>query len=940
MIALDGLHPHVRRLWVARGFKEPTPPQAEAFPRILAGENVLIVAPTGTGKTEAAFLPILSMLLGEGSNGIKAVYVTPLRTLNRDILDRLKWWSLKLDLRIAVRHGDTSTSERRIQALKPPDILITTPETFQLLLVGGVLRQHLSALKWIIVDEVHEIADSKRGVQLTILLEKARRIAGREFQLIGLSATVGNPGEVAEFIVGSGRKCSVIYTPVSKMIEVDVIWPDEIFEDSALAEKLMVTREVASRLRYIKSALSKYRSILVFSNTRPTAEMIGSRLKLWDIDLPVHVHHGSLSQVERIRIEEMLREGSIKGVICTSSMELGIDIGYVDFVIQYNSPREVKRLIQRVGRSGHGIGRVSRGVVLVGDSDNALEAIVLVNLLKREQVEPSKYPPKPLDVLAHEIIGFAVSGKYTLDEVYELVKKAVPYRDLDRDEFNVLVEFLSSIGLLSVIGGYVRPAGKRTYDYFFKTLSMIPEVRQYYVVDREEKIVVGLLDDFFVSEYCEPGARFIMAGRPWEVLSLTEKTVYVKPVEDYRSAIPSWIGEEIPVSYDVAQEVGRIRGLVEEMAKSGLSLSEVVETLSAKYGANEDTLRKAILNVYYMVSKGTPVPTDRRIIVEDAGDNIIIVHAHFGNKVNRVLGKYLSHTLAGILGIPVYVAEKPYRIILRAEGLCSEDVEYVLRDLTVEEFKKKVYRAVEESRGFRWRLQQVARRMGVIEPEKTLSRADLENLVLYLKDTPPYLEALKEVLYKDMDMERALSVVEMLEREEVEVKSIRGPTKLTLEYFKFLGGYMEPRLPEKRDIISHIIFKTRILSNIISLGCLDCGNVWSIQVSKLLGGIECPVCFSKNIAFDVIGEEELSSRIRRCRSRKRGKGCRILWDSVRMLREHGVAAVLARAAGFSFREIRRIALHYSGDVDSFLKKLWVEKKRKMQEAILSRLSEA
>ncbi|MCD6458671.1 MAG: DEAD/DEAH box helicase [Thermoproteales archaeon] len=927
MDVLEALHPYIRKLWLEKGFGALTPPQVDAIPHVLSGENVLIVAPTGTGKTEAAFLPILSKLLDEEKKGIKIIYITPLRTLNRDLLNRLEWWTLKLDLRIAVRHGDTSMSERRVQALKPPDIMITTPETFQLLLIGERLKQHIQGLKWVIVDEVHEVADSKRGVQLALLLEKARKMTGRVFQLIGLSATVGNPEGVAEFLSGVGRKCRVVYTPVAKLFEVKVAWPDVKGEDYILAEKLMVSESLAARLRYIREAVEKYGSVLIFSNTRPTVEMLGSRLKLWDIKFPVYVHHGSLSQEERIRIEDMLRAGKIKGVVCTSSMELGIDIGHVDFVIQYNSPREVRRLIQRIGRSGHGIGRVSKGVVLVGDSDDALEAIVLVNLLKLEKIEPSIPPRKPFDVLAHEIVGFALTGLYTPEEIYELARKTVPYRNLEWIEYEELLKFLEDIGLIRIRGKYVRPAGRRSYDYFYGVLSMIPEVKQYDVVERDSGDFIGLLDDFFVSEYCEPGARFIMAGRPWEVVSLTENTVYVKSIEDYRSAIPSWVGEEIPVPFHVAQEVGRIRGEVEKLAQKGLGLKEVAEVVSQKYGVSVKTVEKAILSVYCMAREGVPVPTHRRIVVEDA-EGIIVVHAHFGNRVNRVLGKYLSYRISRLFGLPVYVSEKPYRILLRVEGVGMEEIEAILKDTTVEKFKKHLIAAVEESRIFRWRLQQVARKMGVIEPGTMLARGDVEKLAISLKDTPPYKEALKEVLYKDMDLENALKVVEKIEQGEIEVKPILGPTRLTLEHYRYLSEYLEPVSPEKRDMINLMMFKIRLFSSFISLACLECGYVWSSPVAELVERLECPACFSDRLAFDAVSEREMNLRLKKCKKGK-GRGCRKFWSSVKALQSYGLGAILARAAGFSFRDVLKIAEGYDGNIDSFVKKLWIERKKRI-----------
>ena len=924
------LHPLVRRLWYERGFTEPTPPQEEAIPLLLSGESVLIAAPTGSGKTEAAFLPVLSMMLEVNEPGIKLLYVTPLRTLNRDILSRLEWWTLKLGLRIAVRHGDTSRSERRIQSLMPPDILVTTPETLQLLLVGRRLREHLKALKWVIVDEVHEVADSKRGAQLSILMEKVRRLAARRLQVIGLSATIGNPEEVARLLVGVGRSCKVVYVPVHKRVEVDVVWPDVGSGDSELADALMVSREVAARLRLIRSIVERYRSTLIFSNTRPTAEMLASRFKLWDEKFPVYVHHGSLSQSERVRVEEMLRRGEIRGVVCTSSMELGIDIGHVDFVVQYNSPREVRRMIQRIGRSGHTLDRVSRGVVVVGSSDDALESIVLKRRLRKGLIEPSHPPFKPLDVLAHEMVGIAIAENTSVEDFYQLVKRAEPFKDLEFRELERVAEFMESLGLLRVVNGRLRPGGRRTYDYFYGTLSTIPEVKQYYVVEKASGDLVGMLDDYFVSEYCEIGARFIMAGRPWEVVALTEEVVYVSPVDDFESAVPSWIGEEIPVPLEVAQEVGRLRGLAAEEARKGTPLLEVARRVAEVYGVDVRVVEKALRVIYEMVEKGQPVPSDRLVVVEEAG-GLVVVHAHFGNKVNRALGKYLSYRIAKIFGVPAYVSEKPYRIVIRCEGVEAEDVASLLAEVTEEEFLKHVRAAVEESRAFRWRLQQVARRMGVVAPGTRLTRGDVDKLVAALKGSPAYLEALKEVMYRDMDVEGALEVVSRLRRGELRVTVTEGPSPLTLESVRSLREGLEPALPERRDLVSYVLFKVRLMQSFVSFCCTECRAVFELPVAELDTGTSCPYCGSRRLAFDNIPESEMAVRAERCLKVKKGRGCRNFWNSVELFQKFREEAVFARAAGFSFREIGKLLSGHRGDRDSLLRLLWIKRREELRE---------
>ena len=919
----------IRRLWRERGFEEPTPPQEKAIPLILSGENVLIAAPTGSGKTEAAFLPILSMMLEVREPGIKLLYVTPLRTLNRDILSRLEWWTLRLGLRIAFRHGDTSRSERRIQALAPPDVMVTTPETLQLLIVGRRLREHLRALRWVIVDEVHEVADSKRGAQLSLLMEKVRMLASREPQVIGLSATIGNPEEVAKLLVGVGRRCKVVYVPAHKRIEVTVAWPDVRKDDVELAQALLVSPEVAARLRFIRGLVGRYRSTLIFSNTRPTAEMLASRFKLWDERFPIYVHHGSLSQPERVRVEEMLRRGEIRGVVCTSSMELGIDIGHVDFVVQYNSPREVRRLIQRVGRSGHSLRRVSRGVIVVGCSDDALESIVLKRRLEGGLIEPSRPPPKPLDVLAHELVGYAIAWGGSLEEFYERARRAEPFKDLSFDELVEVARFMEELGLLRVLEGRLRPGGRRSYDYFYGTLSTIPEVKQYYVVERESGDLVGLLDDYFVSEYCEPGARFIMAGRPWEVISLTEEVVYVSPADDYESAVPSWVGEEIPVPFEVAQEVGRLRGLAAEEARRGAPLPEAAKKIAETYGVDPGVVEKAFKPVYDAVSRGFPVPSDKLIVAEDAGD-VVVVHAHFGNRVNRALGKYLSYRAARRLGIPAYASEKPYRIVIRCEGLEAGEVAEMLAGVSEEEFMRYIRAAVEDSRAFRWRLQQVARRMGVIAPGARLTVGDVEKLVAALKGTPAYTEALKEVMYRDMDVEGALRVVAWLRRGLLRVVVSKGPSPLTLEAIKSLRAGLEPTAPERRELVSYVLFKVKLLQSFISFCCTECGAVFTLPLAEVGLGTLCPYCGSDSLAFDTVTEEEMTTRASRCLKSKRGRGCRSFWASVRLFQKYREAAVLARAAGFSFREISELLSGYSGSRDSLLRLLWARRREKLQ----------
>src|SRR3984957_2897057 len=319
----------------------PTDPQMKLSPLVMSGRNALLMAPTGTGKTEAAFLPILDNIIRNElarTKGIKLLYITPLRALNRDMLERMKWWCKRFDIRLGVRHGDTTSAERASQSMVPPDILITTPETLQAMLTGRRIREALGSLRWVVVDEVHELAEDKRGSQLSIALERLKRTSGRPFQIIGLSATVGSPETIAKFLVGASGECDVVRVPVEKSLELTVSRPEPTADDRVLAEAIFTFPEVAARLRLIREIVDAYRSVLIFTNTRSEAEALANRFRVWDAKLPIGIHHSSLSRATREAVERNLREGNVRGVICTSSLELGIDIGFLDYVIQYNSP--------------------------------------------------------------------------------------------------------------------------------------------------------------------------------------------------------------------------------------------------------------------------------------------------------------------------------------------------------------------------------------------------------------------------------------------------------------------------------------------------------------------------------------------------------------------------------------------------------------------------
>jgi ATP-dependent Lhr-like helicase len=901
----DALARPIRKLLNERGFTEPTLPQEKSIPKILEGKNVLLIAPAGTGKTESAILPILHQLLLSQTRerGIKVLYITPLRALNRDMLERLERWCRALDLRISVRHGDTAARERRTQALIPPDVMITTPETLQIFLLGRRLSEHLRSVRWVIVDEVHELADNKRGAQLALTLERIRELKGAEFQVIGLSATIGSPQEIAQFLVGVDRPCEIIDVSVARELSLDVAYPEATKRDEQLSEKLYTYPPVAARLRVMRKLIEDHKSTLVFTNTRPTAEILASRFRLWDIRFPLSVHHGSLSSFSRLKAERGLKQGELKSIICTSSMELGLDIGRVDLVIQYNSPHQVTRLLQRVGRSGHRISEVSKGVIVVQDPDDALESIVIAARSHQRELEPVTVTEKPLDVLLHALISMITArSRGNIDEAYKVFKRAYPFRNITKGDLLSVLRFAQSLekrlAWVSEDGlEFARPRStQRVFDYYFSNLSMIPQLRQYLVVDDERNQPVGILDESFVAEYGEPGVKFVIGGEVWRILQIFKDKVYVKPDKDPVGAIPTWIGEEIPVPFSVAQEVGKLRARLEGFLREGKKFDEAAAELTKEYGVSRETIEPALADAHMQVKAGLPLPTDRRVTVERVKE-ICVINACFGTLVNRTLARLLAYKASAELGETTATSVDPYRILLRSEALEPEKVIEILKGKLSADLQRDLREIIKESRFFRWRLAQVARRMGVLEREAELTSAVLDKLMHALKGTPAFEETFKEVVHKDLDLKRTLEVLESIRSGEIEVVSFgeraeAAPISSLAWRQRYLA--LEPVMPERLELLAIASAKVRILSESRTFACTQCRRyLKELQIYELDEHPKCPQCGSPKLGMVEKLEEEVQRAIELA-----GKGRKIaLWQellgSAKLISQYGKLAAIA-----------------------------------------------
>jgi ATP-dependent Lhr-like helicase len=870
--AFDLLVKPVRRLVEQRQFSTPTEPQEKTIPKILEGKNVLLISPTATGKTEAAFLPILSMLLQgqQGTPGIKVLYITPLRALNRDMLERLEWWCNNLDIKLAVRHGDTETKERTRQSRSPPDILITTPETLQAILSGWIMRQHLQSVRWVVIDEVHEMADSKRGSQLSLALERLRAMIGRNFQMIGLSATIGSPEKVAQFLVGKGRPVEIERVPVARMMHLKIVFPTPVEEDDRLASQLYTHPEVAARLRLIRNYINKYKSVLVFTNTRSESEVLTSRFKVWDMNFPISIHHGSLAKPSRIAAERGLKNGELRGLVCTSSLELGIDIGRIDLVIQYMSPRQVTRLIQRVGRSGHRVGRIAEGIIVAMDSDDALEALVIAKKALQEDLEPVGIPPKPYDVLAHQIAGLLIKNRRLgFEEIVELFKNAYPYENLTTEEVEKILKYMHSrfprLAWVSFEDKMVlRPRQtKALFEYYFGNLSMIPEEKQFLVVDESTDSAVGVLDEAFMAEYGKPGVKFIIRGSPWQIQHVSEEKVYVRPVDDPTGAVPSWIGEEIPVPFEVSQEVGRIRGVVEEQLRKGLSAEEIAAGLGKQYPSDTETMLGALKETIEQVNAGFPVPTDNRILIEDWQD-FVLIHVNFGLLTNRAFAQLLGQLLSEKVGFAVAVQHDAYRIFVQTMGASNaEQIVALINDMKTmpdQTVRDTLTRATVKTGLFKRRMIHVARRFGALEKWADFSSISLQKLIKSFEGTPIYDEALKEVFTKDLDLERLVYVLGKIRGNEIVLQKVdTGGNATPVARLGIERVSMKTDLipPERMRAVLVESAKARLLSETCSFLCTSCWNYLEmIRVNQLPDKPKCPRCGSTSIGLLKVEEEK------------------------------------------------------------------------------------
>jgi ATP-dependent Lhr-like helicase len=667
-------HPLVRE-WFVRRFNTPTEPQEQGWPHILAGHTTLISAPTGSGKTLAAFLACIDRLVrkalaGDLHDRTEVLYVSPLKALGNDIQKNLEVplgeilqmagerGLLMPEIRTAVRTGDTLMHERRAMLKRPPHILVTTPESLYIMLTAEKSRAILRTVETVIVDEIHAVADDKRGAHLTLSLERLEALTHRPPVRIGLSATQKPIEEVAHFLTGNGRPDPVIVN-IGHKRQLDLAVEVPASQLGAIATNEMWD-EIYNRLVEL---VEQHRSTLVFVNTRRLAERVTHHLGERLGEENVAAHHGSLSRKLRLAAEKKLKEGQVKVLVATASLELGIDIGTVDLVVQISSPRAIAVALQRVGRSGHWRGAVPKGRFFTTTRDELLECAALVRAIRHGDLDRIMIPDAPLDILAQQIVATCASTEeWDEDRLFALVRRAYPYRNLSRQTYDAILEMLSE-GIAARRGRYGAYIHRDRVNHKLRARrgarlaaitsgGAIPDTALFTVVAEPEGIVVGTLDEDFAVE-SNAGDVMLLGNSSWRIRRVEGKSgrVLVEDAHGAPPSVPFWRGEAPARTQELSAHVADLRQQISDRLQNifpvGVSqnqpeVAETVAWLKAECGLDDSGAEQSIEYILQGRAVLGTVPTQETVIAErffdEGGGMQLIIHAPFGGRINKAWG--------------------------------------------------------------------------------------------------------------------------------------------------------------------------------------------------------------------------------------------------------------------------------------------------------------
>ena len=818
------LHPWVKQ-WFDKQFDDFTPAQKKSIIDIHKNNNILISSPTGSGKTLTAFLSVISELttLAEKDkleDKVYCIYISPLKALDNDIEKNLdepldgieKIAGKKLGIRKAVRTGDTTQYQRQKMLKKPPHILITTPETLSILLVAPKFREKLSNVKYVIIDEIHSLAENKRGVHLSLSLERLQHLIGH-FTRIGLSATVSPLEEVAKFLVGYEygveRNCKIVKINYLKELDMEVMCP---VSDIVLAD------EEDTRLGMydlLDDLIWENKTTLIFTNTRSGTERFVYNLKKM---YPMHynnenimAHHSSLSKEVRLETENKLKEGQLKAVVSSTSLELGIDIGYIDLVVLINSPKSVARALQRIGRSGHRLHEKSRGRIIVTDRDDLVECSVLLKNAKEGKIDRISIPTNCLDVLAQHIYGMSIENPWDIDYAYDVIKKSYCYKDLTRDDYEDVLSYMA--------GEYPELEERYVYakiwiDYENKTFGKRGKLaRMLYstnigtIPDSSGVLVkcdgetVGRIEEDFM-ERLKKGDTFVLGGNTYRFNYGKGMTINVTPAMG-PPTIPSWFSQQLPLSFDLAMDIQRFRAHMDVKFRYRRSKEEIMEFIH-EYLYVDDFAANSIYEYFVEQFKYAKIPSNQLLLIEYykgfGGRRFVIFHSLFGRKVNDALSRAVAYIVAKRYNINVTISISDNGFYLSSDGKIGGLESF--NELTPENFENILAQSLNKTETLASRFRHCAGRSLMTlrrykGESKSVGRQQVRGKILlkFVQEMDENFsilkEARREALEDYMDVKNALKIIEWVASEEMEVKTINTVIPSPFAFNLISQGYLD-----------------------------------------------------------------------------------------------------------------------------------------------------
>jgi ATP-dependent Lhr-like helicase len=781
-VELEGLDIDVAR-WFTKKFRTPTEVQVQAVRHVLQGRSILISSPTGSGKTLAAFLGIFDQLArlrtqGKLPDQIIAIYVSPLRALAYDLQKNITRPLLELgftEVRVGLRTGDTSQKERAAQKRKPPHVLVTTPESLALLLSQGSWLPALSARRFLVVDEIHALAENKRGTHLMVTAERLEALKlGVPVCRIGLSATIAPLETVGEFLCGPGRPCEIIQATSQKKTIIEVFSP--LRKNPYPPAGYTATRT----LKELSILLTSFRTTLIFTNTRSGAESIGLRLKklLPHLARRIEVHHASLDRQIRLDVEDRLKQGKLRAVVCSTSLEMGIDIGFIDLVVMISAPKGVSRALQRLGRSGHALDETSRGILVASNINDLVECAVTAKMMGRRTLESVRIPTNAADVLAQHVVGMVASGNWNEDEIFALVRRSFPYRNLTREKFNGVLHYLEGGGsslqsqYRPVFGKIVRreglleiPSPRVARDYYQNVGTISSESMVQVKVGRRK---IGQVEQGFIQKL-NTGDVFVLNGRTVRLLQTRLLEAKAEWAPSDLPTVPRWNANKMPLASGLATEVTHLRSRLREILDSAADAATAQDWLVENYALSAVNA-EAIVRQFTAQARVSAIPTERDFLIEVYAEGKIrhfFFHSLIGRSANDALSRIIAWRVKERKGGNALVTIDDYGFLMSLRDFQVMPLEELRELFSPVRAEEDLHAALVPSQLVKWQFRGVAQ-TGLMVPRQQFGRERpsrnlqwsteviFEVLQKHEPDHPLLAEAYYEAAHTFLDLPRAM----------------------------------------------------------------------------------------------------------------------------------------------------------------------------------------